>query len=308
KEIATRWQRHQNIAIWEIYSEVNLTRGVAEENGVAFVERAAAAIREADPALRPVTASLADVGEWPTFYQSDALDLINIHPYPPSGKLDQKIIADVRALLGKYQKPVMIGESGLSAETPDRRPATLTTAARAEVGLRHAIWAALVSGAMNGRAFYWEDGYAIYFPGLSWWFLEKYAAIERPAADFARDLRWDLAPIDAHLSSRITGAALGNDTTVAGWFRDAGCEPPNWLVQPVLSGESVTLDVPGSAITWQVDFYDPTTGTGILPSATATRQGSSVRVELPDFSDAIAFKMHAQAGSQDLPAAATPRP
>jgi hypothetical protein len=45
--------------------------------------------------------------------------------------------------------------------------ATLTTAKNARLGIEHAIWAALVSGAMDGRALYWEDGFAVFFPKLS---------------------------------------------------------------------------------------------------------------------------------------------
>jgi hypothetical protein len=69
-------------------------------------------------------------------------------------------------MLAEYQKPVMIGESGLSFELPDRNPPTLTTADQADIGIKITIWAAIVSGAMNGRSLWWEDGVAIYFPSV----------------------------------------------------------------------------------------------------------------------------------------------
>jgi len=310
KSIVTRWQGRKAILAWETYSEVNLTNGVTEASGVAFVERAAAVIRAADPTRRPITASLADVGEWPSFYRSDALDFINIHPYPPSGQLDIKIIADVRALRAKYQKPVMIGESGLSAETPDRNPPTLTTADRAKIGLKHAIWAAVVSGAMNARAFYWEDGYAIYFPDLNWPFLRKYATLELPAASFIRDVDLvGMVPLSTRASGKISGAAIGNDKAAIGWFRDAGCEPPDWPLRPVIAKESVIVTVPGGATRWQIDFYSTQTGTDVVQSITVGRKGDDVTIPLPDFTDDIAFKMTALPGAPPTavaPGTATP--
>ncbi len=98
--VVTRWQDRPNILAWELYSEVNYTNGVSEEAGVAFVERAAAVVRAADSHDRPTTASLADVGEWPSFYNSDAVQFINFHPYPPSGKLDTYVLQEVAPLPG----------------------------------------------------------------------------------------------------------------------------------------------------------------------------------------------------------------
>ncbi len=58
-----------------------------------------------------------------------------------------------RKYLAKYQKPVLIGESGLWSMI--QKP-------NAHIGIEHAIWADLVSGAMNGRALWDIDGYDIY--------------------------------------------------------------------------------------------------------------------------------------------------
>jgi hypothetical protein len=91
---------------------------------------------------------------------------------------------------------------------------------------------------------------------------------------------------------------------VLGWFRDASSEPPNWNNQPVISGQTVTVTVPGARAGWQVDFYDTQTGTTIVSSASVSRQGSTITVSLPDFQDDIAFKMTAQAGTTtDTPTA-----
>ena len=76
-----------------------------------------------------------------------------------------------------------------------------------------------------------------------------------------------------------------------GWFRDAQCEPPDWDLKPLITGQSVTISVPGTVTTWTVDFYNTKTGYRTLNPITVTRQGSTVTVPLPDFQDDIAFKM-----------------
>ena len=186
--LVARWHGRPNILGWEIFSELDLITGSSEAAGVAFTERAAAAIRAADPRKRPVTASLAGIHDWPKLSRSKALDFIQIHPYADGrryrGNLDSLIIDTVRQRLRRYGRPVFIGESGLDSRGLE---GTLAEAPRAHVGIRHAIWAALVSGAMNGRMLWWQDGH---------------------------DLFHD--------------ADLGSGRLLLGWFRDTRCEPPHW--------------------------------------------------------------------------------
>ncbi len=84
---------------------------------------------------------------------------------------------------------------------------------------------------------------------------------------------------------------------VIGWFRDTGSEPPDWTLQPVISGESVKISVPGSAPDWQADFYDTKTGL-IISSTKAARQGNSITIGLPDFMDDMAFKLYTLPAAQ----------
>ena len=291
--LVKRWQTQKNIAAWEIFSEVNLASGVSESEGIDFVNEAASAIRSSDQDHRPVSASLAEVGNWPNFYRKTSIDYINIHPYPPSGQLDRNIISGVRQDLATYNKPVLISESGLSAETPDSNPPTLTTAANASIGIKHAIWAGVVSGALNGRALYWEDGFAIYFPALNMPFIQKYADADLPAEKFVSGIDFaGFKPLTSQSSGSVFGGVLGNEKMVIGWYRDAGCEPPDWKLQPVITKQTVNITVPGSASQWKVDFYNTKTGTDIISSDTVSRSGDTIAVSLPDFSDDIAFKMY----------------
>jgi hypothetical protein len=293
--LVKRWQGRKNFAAWEIFSEVNLASCPSEAAGVDFVDTAAALIRESDPTGRPVTASIADTGTWPNFYRKASIDFINIHPYPPSAQLDRTILSEVRQSLARYGRPVLIGESGLSAETPDSVNGKLTVAKNAAVGIRHAIWAAIVSGAMNGRALYWEDSFGIYFPSLGIPWMQGHKTVELPAVNFVRGINFSgFAPLKSTFSSGVWGAAVGSGKMIIGWYRDAASEPPNWNLKPVVSKQTVTVTVPGTAAGWKIDFYDTKTGTKIMGTASASRKGGTVTITLPNFSDDIAFKMYVQ--------------
>jgi hypothetical protein len=298
KTLVNRWQSRQNIAIWEIYSEVNLTDNVTEAEGIYFINQAASIIHSVDPKHRPITASLADFGQWNQFYSASSIDLINIHPYPTSGQLDLKIIHDVPLLQAQYHKPVMIGESGLSAETPDSNPPTLTTARNAPLGIQHAIWAGVVSGSMNARSLYWEDSYAIYFPTLTY-LLDQYKDTELAAAHFIQGVDFSgFTPLAVSTESTITGAAVGSPQTIIGWFRDATCEPPDWNMQPVVSKQTVMITIPGPAANWRAYFYDTATGIDLIGSTTVVQNGGRITIPLPDFKDAIAFKLNFQSAAE----------
>jgi hypothetical protein len=293
KSVVTRWQKHKNILAWEVITEVNYINGISQQDGVYLTEQLANVARAADPLHRPVTASLADVGEWPDFYRSNAIDFINFHPYPPSGMLDTYTLHEVRRYMTTYGKPVLIGESGLNADTPDSADGKITAAQNARLGIQHAIWAETVSGAMNGRALFWEDGFGIYFQDLGMPFLQKYTDVEAPAVKFISKVDMTgFKPMAAQSSGKILGAALGNDKLIIGWFRDASSEPPNWTLQTVISKQTVTLTVPGSAASWKVDFYNTKDGTTLLSSATVKRNGKTISIPLPDFQDDIAFKLY----------------
>jgi hypothetical protein len=296
-----RWQGRRNIAAWEIFSEINLASGapgetdakgaVSETAAVDFTNKAAAIIRMADTNHRPVTLSLA-VGapftnEWAKFYELNTLDFIEIHPY--SDKLDRELVSDVRQQLIRYNKPVMIGESGLWS---------MDTNANAMIGIQHAIWAGLVSGAMNGRAFWGVDGYTFYATDIradALAFMEKYATTELPVVNFTKGIDFSgFQPLTSTSSFGVWGAAVGNETMVLGWYRDATTEPPNWNIRPLISNQTVTITIPGTTTNWQIDFYDTKNGTDIVGSTVVTLNGNKVTITLPDFTDDIAFKMHVQ--------------
>ncbi|MCX7044665.1 MAG: hypothetical protein NTX50_04140 [Candidatus Sumerlaeota bacterium] len=287
-----RWSDRRAIVGWEIFSELDLVTGATEERAVRFAECAAAVIRAADPWKRPVTASQGGVNEWPQLLKSHALDFIQIHPYaggPFGGNLDNLIITSVRKRLQKYGKPVLIGECGLNAAPPR---GTRDVAARAEIGIRHAIWASVVSGAMNGRMLWWQDGYDQFEQAD---LCRHYHQAAAPAAAFIRDVDYaGFKPLPCEVSDGLIGAVIGNDKARLGWFRDLQCCPPDWPIKPV-AGQTVTTDAPGDS--WQAEFFDPATGQSIGESRAPVRD-RRLRIALSEFQGSIAVRLKRSALKQ----------
>ena len=279
------WSRRRAIVAWEIFSEVDLVTGATEEPAVEFAERAAAVVRAADPWKRPVTVSQAGINEWPKLLKSPALDFIEIHPYTGGafgGRLDDVILSAVRQRLGRYGKPVLLGECGLDFRPPR---GSLDVAPRAEVGIRHAIWASVVSGAMNGRMLWWQDGYDQFEKAD---LCRHYQQAAAPAALFVRGIDFtDFAPVACDLSAGLKGAVIGSATTRLAWFRDARCGPPDWPMKP-LSGQHATVDAPGNV--WQVEFFDATTGKSGGKSQIAVGD-RRLRIALAEFQGSIAVQL-----------------
>jgi hypothetical protein len=285
QSLVSRWQDHSNIIAWEIFSELDLVLDSTEQEAVNFVEAAAAVIRAADKRNRPITASLSSTKVWPLLFQSNALDIVQTHPYSVGsrfgGRLDELIIHSVRERMN-YGKPVLIGESGLD---PRGANVGINVLPRAHIGMRHAIWASTVSGAMNGRMFWWEDGYDQGYP-VDLRSAYKHASL--PVTQLVRDLDFSgFSPVTLKLSGELTGAAVGDDEMVLVWVRDSHCILPDWPVRPV-SGEAVTLSIQSRQQSWQVRFYDGVAG-NLLETAPANRKGGEIRVTLPSFQDSLAF-------------------
>jgi hypothetical protein len=285
--LVKRWADRKAIVAWEIFSEVDLVSGASEDRAVEFVQLAAKVILSRDP-KRPITVSQAGVNEWPKLCRSPFVEFLQVHPYADgggAGRLDDMILFHVRQRLQQYGKPVMIGESGLDSGPP--RGNTLDTVPRAEIGVRHAIWAAMVSGAMNGRALWWQDGYDE-FENAD--LCRHYHAIAKPAVAFTKGMDFGgFVPVECKLSDGVRGAVLGNDRSRIGWVRDAHCIPPRWP-DAAVSGQSVEMGAPGAA--WEVEFFDTKTGLPVGDMAIVKTAFGRLTVPVPEFRESIAFKLN----------------
>jgi hypothetical protein len=280
------WAARRCIVGWEFFSEVDLITGATEERAVEFAARAAAVVRTADSTHRPTTLSQAGVNAWPKLMASDAVQIVQVHPYaahPFGGNLDELILKSVRERLQTYRKPVLIGECGLDWAPPR---GTLDVAPGADVGIRHAIWASMVSGAMSGRMLWWQDGWDQFEKADVCRHYERAAA---PAAAFVKGIDFtDFAPVACEAPGLI-GALLGNDHRLIGWFRDARCVPPLWALREV-SGREVTFG--GHSGTWQVEFVD-TASARVIKTQTLEAKKNRLKLPLPTFQGSIALRLTA---------------
>jgi hypothetical protein len=280
------YARRPCIVGWEIFSEVDLISGATEQRAVAFAMRAAAVVRAADPAHRPTTISQASVNAWPKLLANDAVEIVSVHPYaahPFGGNLDELILTSVRDRWQTFHKPVLIGECGLDWAPPR---GTLDVAPGAEVGIRHAIWASVVSGALSGRMLWWQDGWDQFEKADVCRHYEQAAA---PAAAFVKGVDFtDFAAVACEAAG-LKGAMLGNDRRLIGWFRDADCAAPKWPLKNV-SGREVTLG--GRTGNWQAEFVDTTSGRVIKTIAVEAKQ-KQLKVSLPTFQGSIALRLTA---------------
>jgi hypothetical protein len=284
-ELVQRWQRHPCIVAWEPISEIDLVTGATPQTAAAFARQAAQTIRKADPKRRPVTVSHSGVVDWSEVNGSSGVDIVQTHPYGEhpryQGNLSEMIVDSVRERLRKYGKPVLIGECGLDARPPAK---TLTLAEHAPIGIRHALWASVVSGAMNGRMLWWEDGYDKYEHAD---IADCYEDAAAPMARFVTGISFKgLKPGEVMLSKNLKGAALASNELIVGWFRDTQCSPPDWPVRR-LSGESVNLPKVGGG-RWTVQFYDTRSGKPMGP-AMPVEGLNGLLIALPEFSESVAF-------------------
>ena len=288
--LVQHWEGRRCIVAWEVFSELDLLTGASEAKGASFTEAAAEVIRGADRSRRPVTCSLAGINEWPRLFKSDAVELVQVHPYGDAGQadLDELILRTVRQRLASYGKPVLIGECGLDWRPPR---GTLDVSERAQIGIRHAIWAAVVSGAMNGRMLWWQDGYDQFEKAD---LCRHYQKIAVSAALFVEHVDYTgLVPVECAMSAGIRGAMLGSATeapgegkTILGWFRAARCAAPQWPVNPT-NGQWVLM--PARDGSWVVEAVDPESGK-VVERKGAVASAGKLRVDLAEFRGSVGIR------------------
>jgi hypothetical protein len=308
-QVVNHWSSHRSIVAWEIFSELNNVTQSTDSEGASFVAAAAATIRANDSWNRPITASttipepstiLSSYNFWNQTLSSPAFDFISIHPYgsysvtsPDTGNLDSQVLSAVPLLIKTFHKPVLIGESGLNVNmTPGSPPIS----ANAYTGIQNAIWAEAVSGAMNGRALWYEDGYDLYGNGAGAYvnISNAYRNVSVPIVNFVSGVDYTgFSPIPISTTSGVIGAIVGSNSIMLGWFRDVNCTlQTNWE-QDQIDGQTVTVKSIGGK-SWAVQFYNTATGDPIANSgSTIITQNNQLIVPLPSFTISIAFMLTA---------------
>jgi hypothetical protein len=278
-----RWSSRPNVIAWEVFSEIDLASGVTEASATAFMESAHQLIRGIDP-WRPAFASTSDLplisGQpWQALWDSPGNDIVSIHPY--AADLDRVATERAHTVWRSTSKPVLLGESGLDAAPPEGM--TSSSAPRAAVGLQHAIWAELVSGAASARALYWEDGYAVYYPGTGLPLVTLHQDLEREAARWLAGKSFrGRVPVAVSGEPPLFGTAMADAERVSGWARNDQLSPPEWSGAPLARGlVQVPLPIEPSDAAWAVTLTKPEDGS-VTEVEGRSRQGVlSFEVEGP---------------------------
>ncbi len=284
QSLVRRWAGRRCVVGWEIFSELDLITGATEPRAAEFAAAAAAAIREADPLRRPLTASLTNAREWPVLWRGPAVDWVQVHPYGHGDRadLDEILLRVVRQRLTAFGKPVLLGECGLDWAPPR---GTLDASPQGAVGLRHAVWAALVSGAANARMFWWQDGYDAFEQAD---LTRHYQRLAAPAARFAAAVDWTrLRPLDLAVSPELWGAALADParTRLVAWYRDRRCRAPQWPTEPTADAW-LELPVAGD---WQLTWVAPEDGR-VVAEQHQRYPATATRLNLPTFRGSLALR------------------
>lgn len=278
-----RWSSRPNVIAWEIFSELDLASGVTEESATAFMESAHQVIRTIDP-WRPAFASTSDLPlvsgrPWQKLWDSPGNDIVSIHPY--ASDLDRVVTERAQGVWQLTSKPVLVGESGLDAAPPEGM--TSSSAPGAAVGLQHAIWAELVSGAASARALYWEDGYAVYYPGTGLPLVTLRHELEVEAARWlaGKDFRGRV-PVSVSGDPSLFGTAMADAASVFGWARNDQLSPPEWSA-PLLERGRVQVPLPLEASdgAWAVTLTNPDDGSVTEVEGRSSHGELSFEVETP---------------------------
>ena len=277
--LVARYSAFPSLAIWELYNEQdNIPKpGVPIEWFREMTEYLASI----DPYRHPITTSYS-WDDKPEVWLTPAVGLTQRHMYGQGDTVDfVSMIVESSHKLGRYEKPRLIGEFGITWKEPD----IALDKAKLGTPLHDALWASIMTGDAGGALTWWWDNY---LEPLDLWHV--YVGISRfvSAIDFANR---DFLPIRPKVKGMT---ALGLQDSASGeailWLHDphstwkadaSGIIPRQWT--------DVHASVPAiDAMT--VEVWNTRTGEIIARNRQAP-EGGFVDVKLPPFERDIAIHL-----------------
>ncbi len=327
--LVARWSAYPNLLAWELFNEVQwagtqsrnfYSDGSTRAAIVAWHSEMADFLRAQDPFGHLITTSSDDgygFSNWVPMWTLASIDLVQSHHYgQPPGARDTKIRDYVAAAQQAYNKPVIIGEMGVKADSvpecnfdPDNfladssvLPVERTPANRDHMvegtTLRNGLWSAALSqsGAMN----WWWGCYVSDDPGR-----------HRRSPDFPLNMRlfpplisfWGgedpaaegLENVSLQTAGQIFAYGLQGPASAFVWVRDArnaylsGFGPATTESRNT-DNASITLSgfTPGSYV---LSFYSSYGNGDLISQSEISAAGGMLNVALPSFQGDIAFKI-----------------
>lgn len=292
--LVARWGGDVNV-FWELWNEVDLADSPGAEALVDWHRAMAARLGELDPARRIVTTSVSGTPAILDLFLGTALfrglwelpgiAFTQVHLYAVGGlPLDlSHALPLLTEHMGRYAKPVLIGEAGVDFRGPFE-----TLAADPEgVGIHDMLWAGVLGGGLgSGMTWWWDnvvDPSDLYF---------HFGALARFVDGVELD-REDVQVGGAVASApgaALTALALrGRDTTLV-WLKN---DAHQWSHpdDTGVTGATVTIDGLGAG-RWTARWIDPYGGDDVGASATApVDRAGALTIAAPPFSRDLALRL-----------------
>jgi hypothetical protein len=176
--IVARWGYSSAIFAWELWNEVQFTDGWSKTRNdvVAWHREMAEVLRRIDPHGHLVTTSSDTGAAFGSIWDLPGIDLVQYHQY--GSPQIESYRDNLGLLMGKYAKPVILGEFGIGQGNPESSPQSVAEPQRTQINnglvLHNGIWAAFFAGS-SGHLWWWDtyiqplDLYRVFVP------LQKYA-------------------------------------------------------------------------------------------------------------------------------------
>ncbi len=240
--VIARWGHHTSIMAWELMNEVEWTDGFEDSQQEVMLWHAemASFIKSKDPYGHLITTSFAKAENDPLTWGNTEIGLTQIHHYGDELQLEEILARHANKYLGKYHKPVLVGEFGTG------QAEGLAKIDPGGIHIHNGMWASLMGGSVGVGMPWWWDTYL--HPQQLFGHLPAIAAVIRQTPFLSDNM--SPAPLGIFGSGRAYVLIGESGTTAAGWIhnpeyrhqtmRRKGLPDPVRSTQIILNGLSDT--------------------------------------------------------------------
>jgi len=281
--LVARYASHPALMSWEFFNEINNVYNVLNPpDVVAWHDLMAKWLKTNDPYNHLVTTSFGGSREYPNMWNLPPLDYIQCHTYlngidtktPPA----QNIAATAQTFHDKFNKPVYIGEYGITWK------GLMTEWDPYYRGMKQGVWAGIMCGTAGTAMSWWWEG--IHEKDLY--------PIWKSVSNFIQGTGFGSAewrPLSLPLSDSLAAYAMTDGKTILLWLVDKRYEyPNNATVEAELFSPATDFTIPLPDGPYDITWYDTTAGKTITTQTAASRN-SSLTFEIPPFTTDVAAKM-----------------
>lgn len=297
--LVARWGAHPQLAVWELFNEVDLSQ-LQMKDVPAWTSQMSAFLRSIDVTQRPVTISFQK-SPAEAVWSLPTIDLVQLHVYNERDFAELFSNRMIHTLRQKFRKPVMVAEFGWITEFVRQLDVV-------GLHLHDGIWASLMGGAAgSGLPWYWDT---YIHPNH----LERHFG---PLAQFWRGERLDarLQPLPVSFSDAdLLGCGIGRPDRAFLWMKNRTNTVDHYLAYrcavaaqrlraaqgqtgPPLTYPSRTIDGATATVTgldrlgrYRVEWWDPYQGTVMARSVQRTRWGT-LTLPVPQVTFDVAAKL-----------------